>query len=371
MKGQQMAKIPLTGQGTTADNTYKTFRRDETTDERFVAVTDPGVEVKLDEVIDALENINFDGTVTVSNEVEVKNDVGNPIPVSAASLPLPTGASTSANQTTGNASLSSIDSKILISIPVPSNSTQTPLGISGVFTGTITSALGYNSISIGIRSNRASAVQGVQIRWYTDLAGTNILKTDITTYNTNFLGIGANYLLPVSGPYFQVMYTNEALAQATFNLYTELVNNTRTATILNGLTPINLFNPAILTRPVNDRLYSVSARAYTKKTLPGGVLVGGAGTTIHPVTAGKTFYMTGYSISAISNNATVPQFVIQDGADVADRIAFIFQPLIKINGYLNAQQRLENNPIPFTTDVRAVLLAGSITASITIWGYEE
>jgi len=79
-----MAKIPLTGQGTTLDNEYKKFRRDETTDERFVAVTDPGVEVKLDEVIDALENINFDGTVTVSNEVEVKNDVGNPIPTSDA-----------------------------------------------------------------------------------------------------------------------------------------------------------------------------------------------------------------------------------------------------------------------------------------------
>jgi hypothetical protein len=33
----------------------------------------------------ALENI----TVTVSNEVEIKNDAGNPVPISAASLPLP------------------------------------------------------------------------------------------------------------------------------------------------------------------------------------------------------------------------------------------------------------------------------------------
>jgi hypothetical protein len=36
----------------------------------------------------ALENV----TVTVSSEVEIKNDAGNPIPISAASLPLPTGA---------------------------------------------------------------------------------------------------------------------------------------------------------------------------------------------------------------------------------------------------------------------------------------
>lgn len=95
---------------------------------------------------------NFPATqnvaVTSSVEVEVKNDTGNPIPVngtvaatqsgtwtvqpgntanttawkvdgsavtqpvSAASLPLPTGASTSALQTTGNSSLSSIDGKL-------------------------------------------------------------------------------------------------------------------------------------------------------------------------------------------------------------------------------------------------------------------
>ena len=43
------------------------------------------------ESLTALENIN----VTVTNsEVEIKNDIGNPVPVSAASLPLPAGAAT-------------------------------------------------------------------------------------------------------------------------------------------------------------------------------------------------------------------------------------------------------------------------------------
>lgn len=46
----------------------------------------------------ALEDINV--TVTVAPEIEIKNDSGNPVPVSAASLPLPTGASTSAKQDT-------------------------------------------------------------------------------------------------------------------------------------------------------------------------------------------------------------------------------------------------------------------------------
>ncbi len=43
----------------------------------------------------ALENI----TVTVGAAVEINNDVGNPIPVSATTLPLPSGAATASNQT--------------------------------------------------------------------------------------------------------------------------------------------------------------------------------------------------------------------------------------------------------------------------------
>jgi hypothetical protein len=44
----------------------------------------------------ALENI----TVTVGAAVEINNDVGNPIPASVATLPLPNGAATAANQAT-------------------------------------------------------------------------------------------------------------------------------------------------------------------------------------------------------------------------------------------------------------------------------
>ncbi|HMW08577.1 MAG TPA: hypothetical protein PLP33_29415 [Leptospiraceae bacterium] len=44
-------------------------------------------------------------TVSVDNaSIEISNDVGNPIPMSAASLPLPTGAATSVNQNTANTS---------------------------------------------------------------------------------------------------------------------------------------------------------------------------------------------------------------------------------------------------------------------------
>lgn len=60
--------------------------------------------------------VNITGPVTISSEVEVKNDSGSPIPVSGtvavSSSALPSGASTSAKQDTGNTSLSSIDTKL-------------------------------------------------------------------------------------------------------------------------------------------------------------------------------------------------------------------------------------------------------------------
>jgi hypothetical protein len=51
--------------------------------------------------------------VSIDNaSIEVSNDVGNPLPVSAASLPLPTGAATEAKQDTGNTSLGNIDTDL-------------------------------------------------------------------------------------------------------------------------------------------------------------------------------------------------------------------------------------------------------------------
>lgn len=84
------------------------------------------------------------GTVAISTmpEVEIKNDTGNPVPISAASLPLPTGASTAANQTTANSSLSSIDGKtpplgqatMANSSPVVIASNQSAVPVSGTVT---------------------------------------------------------------------------------------------------------------------------------------------------------------------------------------------------------------------------------------------
>lgn len=58
------------------------------------------------------QEVILNGPITVTNEVEIKNDIGNPIPISAASLPLPVGASTSALQTAGNSILTDIETEL-------------------------------------------------------------------------------------------------------------------------------------------------------------------------------------------------------------------------------------------------------------------
>lgn len=58
-----------------------------------------------------IENTSIEISNTASNPVPV-SDAGGSITVDAVSLPLPTGASTSAKQDTGNSSLSSIDGKL-------------------------------------------------------------------------------------------------------------------------------------------------------------------------------------------------------------------------------------------------------------------
>lgn len=66
------------------------------------------------------------GSVSITGSVEIANDSGNAVPVSAAALPLPTGASTATLQTSGNTSLSSIDSKLsgTIAVSVSGGSTS-------------------------------------------------------------------------------------------------------------------------------------------------------------------------------------------------------------------------------------------------------
>lgn len=140
------------------------------------------------------------GTSIDVGEVEVKNDAGNPVPISAASLPLPTGAATAAKQDTGNSSLASIDAKDF--------STETTLAAIKDTAGIkkITDALPAGTNNIGkvtkdtptalTASSPASASVGVTSG---QVVAANASRKGLVLINTSIgnvsFGLGANAVL--------------------------------------------------------------------------------------------------------------------------------------------------------------------------------
>ena len=123
-------------------------------------------------ITDGAGAVTVDGTVAVSSVAGTVTVDGSGVtqPVSAAALPLPTGAATSAAQTTGNSSLSSIDGKVPAlgqalaadSVPVVLTASQVttltpPAAITGFATAVKQPALG----TAGTASADVITVQGI------------------------------------------------------------------------------------------------------------------------------------------------------------------------------------------------------------------
>ena len=136
-----------------------------------VAVTDDG-KVKVDL---GSAQVNIEGDVIVENEVEVKNDTDNPIPM------LPLGIISTGNSTSAN------------------------LIANGVFTGTgIEVAPTYGTVSVCIFSSHASAQNGLKFQ-----ASIDNINWETTEEYTYIAGSGLqSYSFAPSGRYFRLVYTN-------------------------------------------------------------------------------------------------------------------------------------------------------------------
>jgi hypothetical protein len=174
-------------------------------------------------------------SVTVNNaNLEISNDVGNPVPVSgtfwqatqpvsASSLPLPGGAATSSLQTTANTSLSSIDTKTPVlgqalaaaSTPVVLPATQitaltppTSVGISGTlpaFTSTPTFNIGtapnltFTNTSFTANAGTNLNTSLLALESGGNLASINTkLPSNLTVTATRLLVDGSGVTQPVS-----------------------------------------------------------------------------------------------------------------------------------------------------------------------------
>lgn len=93
------------------------------------------------------------------------------------------------------------------------NSTSTPLGISGVFTGTAEDISKYAAVTVAVFSDKASATDGLSIQFSSN--GTNFDHIDTHTISANTSHVTTN---APQGQYFRCVYTNGAIAQTAFRL---------------------------------------------------------------------------------------------------------------------------------------------------------
>lgn len=212
---------------------------------------------------------------TSINEFKYLNvDPNNALKVSAADLPLPSGAATeakqdtgnsslasidgkfttlnakdfatSAKQDTGNASLSSVDSKLQDNGVVDAgNSSVTPLGISGVFTGAAFEITKYAAINVNVRSDVASATNGLKVEFSPD--GTNWDHSHQTTYSG---GNGVGYIFNAEYKFARVVYTNSTVAQTSFRLQTIFKTTLTTSSLYTLSQTVNANMFAALNRSV-------------------------------------------------------------------------------------------------------------------------
>jgi hypothetical protein len=206
----------------------------------------------------------------------------NPLPITAQSFPLPTGAATEAKQDTGNTSLSSIDGKFttlnakdfatsakqdtgnssLSSIDGKlqdngfldaGNSSTTPLGIGGVFTGTAFDITKYAAINVNVKSDVASATGGVKVEFSPD--GTNWDHSHQTTYTA---ATGVGYVFNAEYRFARIVYTNGASAQTVFRLQTIFKTTLVTSSLYT------------LSQSVNSNMFAVLGRNIIAGETTGG-----------------------------------------------------------------------------------------------------
>lgn len=98
------------------------------------------------------------------------------------------------------------------------NSTTTPLGVSGVFTGTWEDVANYAAVTVAIYANQATATNGFQIQQSGD--GVNADIIDTYTFPAMAAGAGKTVSFSPQARYFRIVLTNNTVAQTILRMQT-------------------------------------------------------------------------------------------------------------------------------------------------------
>lgn len=177
------------------------------------------------------------------------------------------------------------------------NSSTTPLGIGGVFTGVQADVSGYSSISVAAFSDVDSAAGGLSMQFSPD--GINWDHK----HNFNVTGgIGVSYNQSAELRYFRIVYTNGAVAQTTFRLTVVLKRYNTTPSKYSLEQSVNGQQMADLTKSVIWGLSSSGGGTYhTVKVNPSGSLTADVtGSTVAATQSGT------WNITNVSGTVSLP-----------------------------------------------------------------
>lgn len=197
-----------------ADNT-QTIVTSTTTNPLPVALSDTD-----NAVLDSIDTA-VNGTITVSGTSTVSGVAAENAAVSGN--PVLTGGRYDASDRTlgdGDVGALALDSVGRVKAKITNdnlvstnNSTSTPLGISGVFTGTSDDISSYSAVTIQIYSDKASATDGLSIEFSTD--GTNWDEKHTATIAAASERV---FTFPTHAQYYRIVYTNGGTGQTVFRL---------------------------------------------------------------------------------------------------------------------------------------------------------
>jgi hypothetical protein len=233
---------------------------------------------------------------------------------------------TAAKQDTGNSSLSSIDGNLQANGVVDAgNSSVTPLGINGVFTGAAFDITRYAAINVNVISDVASATNGLKVEFSPD--GTNWDHSHQTTYSG---GNGVGYIFNAEFKFARVVYTNSTVAQTSFRLQTIFKTTLTTSSLYTLSQTVNANMFAALNRSVISGETTGGGGGYVNvKVNPSGALTVEADVTgtvsvsnfpaTQPVSAAALPLPTGASTSALQtalNNKTAAGLVVSEHDEI-------------------------------------------------------
>lgn len=269
------------------------------------------LESTLQGVVTSLQEFQFVGSRLLVDAS------GTTIPISAASLPLPMGAATSANQGTEIVTLTSIDSKLPASLgpktmagslsiafasdmpPLQAdisfgtvsigNSTISALGAGATFDGAWEDVSGFAVIAFSLFSDQSSAPSGLSTQWSSDGSNADVIdQSDVVG------GSGRAFSLSIRSRYFRIVYTNGAAPQGGFRLST-VYHRSGTGLISRPMT-----------QGLTDNNYAQTVRSVLNAKLPSG--------NYKAVSMGQTVMADAVSVVLPSDQGSIPVSANQAGA---------------------------------------------------------